>query len=498
MTDDSSRIINIEDPDQGVLEHEASIWEVLRKSEEKIRQEKRRLNQEKAEVARMREKLFAEKDELATLKDEVILEKKQTIKERDELSEVRDHLAVQRQKATRLIGRLEEQQLNLRDRVDEVNQKIAEVDKRSRELLDRERALLKTSDEIKARSGELAKWEKEIIEKEKDSAAKAKALIEREDALREKEKAINEKEKSTNRAEQERLSRENEINERWSHLLAKEKSQQEDYEKFLAAKSQLLERETNIFSREQVLEESGTLEPIEPAFADIKGMDLEKAEVELGLKEETMTAPEISQEVPSEETSPPPESIPETPPVEPEPEQPQETEPPEDETEGERACPRCGTMISKVATTCFACGTDLVPETAPPVTEAPPQQQEADSEGPAESEFLDFEKKESGGEVHLPTREELYTLSEEQLISVSSALGLDTSGRVKHLRERLMEYIEKTKGDGAPVEGDEDKVSDSLEEEKAPTCSDCGSDLKYIEQYDRYYCYSCEKYAKKS
>jgi predicted RNA-binding Zn-ribbon protein involved in translation (DUF1610 family) len=499
MADDSDKIVNIEDPEQGVLDHEASIWEVLRKSEEKIRQEKRRLNQEKAEVARMREKLFAEKDELVKLKDEVILEKKQTIKERDELSGARDHLAVQRQKATRLIGRLEEQQLNLRDRVDDVNLKITEVEKRTKALLVRERALLITSDDIKAKSKELIKWENEIIDKEKDSAKKAKTLIDTENALREKEKAINEKEKSINRVDQERLSRETELNDRWSQLLAKEKLQQEDYEKLLAAKAQLLERETHILSREKVLENGGTLEPIEPASADLKGLDIDEVEKDLGLQEETGSYPEIAEEEPQVESTPPPESNQENHAVEIKPEQQPESEEVEEATKGERVCPRCGTMISKVATTCFACGTDLVPEEVPSVLQVSTDKEGREKEAPAESEFLDFENKESGGKVQVPTREELYTMNEEQLVSVSTDLGLDTSGRVKHLRERLIEYIEKAEREGVPPgKGDRPEVSENNEGEKAPACTECGSELNYIEQYDRYYCYSCEKYAKKS
>ena len=50
MADDSDRIPDMEDPDPGTMEHEASIWEVLRKSDEKIKLEKRRLNQEKTDV----------------------------------------------------------------------------------------------------------------------------------------------------------------------------------------------------------------------------------------------------------------------------------------------------------------------------------------------------------------------------------------------------------------------------------------------------------------
>ena len=123
---------------------------------------------------------------------------------------------------------------------------------------------------------------------------------------------------------------------------------------------------------------------------------------------------------------------------------------------------------------------------------------EEGKEIPAESEFLEFEKKERVGEVQVPTKEELYTLSEEQLVSVSSALGLDTSGRVKHLRERLMEYIEKTEGEAVSGESVKPEEGDRDDADIKNICPDCGSELKYIEQYNRYYCYSCEKYAKKS
>jgi len=379
-----------------------------------------------------------------------------------------------------------------------VNLKIIEVEKRTKELLVRERTLLITSDDIKAKSKELIKWENEIIDKEKDSAVKAKTLLEKENALREKEKAINEKEKSINRADQERLSRETELNERLSQLLAKEKLQQEDYEKLLAAKSKLLEKETSILSREKILEEGGMLETIEPASTDIKGLDIERVAEDLEIKEETGSYPESGpEEEPSVEPPPQPEVSQETEAAETEPESQPENEAADEGTEGERACPRCGTMISKVATTCFACGTDLVPEISPPEVQPSPEE-EGGKETPAESEFLEFEKKERGGEVQIPTKEELYTLSEEQLVSVSSALGLDTSGRVKHLRERLIEFIEKTEEEQLPGVADEPKEKDKQDTKEAPTCTDCGSQMNYIEQYNRYYCYSCEKYAKRS
>lgn len=48
-----------------------------------------------------------------------------------------------------------------------------------------------------------------------------------------------------------------------------------------------------------------------------------------------------------------------------------------------------------------------------------------------------------------------------------------------------------------PIEEPEQEVADKIAEEKEEQkiCPGCGSNLTYIEKYDRWYCYSCKKYA---
>jgi hypothetical protein len=65
MTNGDEKPIDTGDSEQGILDHEASIWEVLRKSEEKIRVEKKRLAEERTKVEETKETLFKEKDNLA-------------------------------------------------------------------------------------------------------------------------------------------------------------------------------------------------------------------------------------------------------------------------------------------------------------------------------------------------------------------------------------------------------------------------------------------------
>jgi ribosomal protein L37AE/L43A len=178
--------------------------------------------------------------------------------------------------------------------------------------------------------------------------------------------------------------------------------------------------------------------------------------------------PEVKPDEPSGGTQVEPEVIPK-----------EEEKKPEEE---ERDCPTCGTMISKQASTCFACGADVEPvmgekkETEP---EVPTKLEPA----PELESTVELEPKR---EVIVPSKDELYTLSDDQLVELCNSLGLDSSGRSKHLRERLLKYIE-----GQQEEGE--KEPEKAEEGKS--CPDCGGDLTYVEQYDAWYCSACEKYA---
>jgi ribosomal protein S27AE len=154
------------------------------------------------------------------------------------------------------------------------------------------------------------------------------------------------------------------------------------------------------------------------------------------------------------------------------------------ETYEEIMCPRCGTLIRKGTTTCFACGKELSPEDIAKQQEEKPESSEAES--PGESAFLKLEEKEVGEEARVPTKDELYTMNDDQLIELCAKYGLDPTGRSKHLRERLIEYIE-----GGKTKAEESTTA----EEKGPICPDCGKDMSFIEQYGRWYCYSCERYA---
>jgi hypothetical protein len=78
-------------------------------------------------------------------------------------------------------------------------------------------------------------------------------------------------------------------------------------------------------------------------------------------------------------------------------------------------------------------------------------------------------------------------MPDEQLVAYCQWFGLDSSGRSKHLRERLLRHIGEQEGavEEPPEGGDE----------VTHPCPDCGGDLTYVEQYDAWYCGACEKYA---
>ncbi len=121
------------------------------------------------------------------------------------------------------------------------------------------------------------------------------------------------------------------------------------------------------------------------------------------------------------------------------------------------------------------------------------------------------------------SREEMDLASKDQLIRWAKEYGLDKGGMKYELRLRILEYIRRQ---GLLLEGEE-----PLEEESAPSdgetatappaappesarggetaqtssepapnnspgaCANCGGDLTYIAEYERWYCYNCDTYA---
>jgi ribosomal protein S27AE len=440
---------------------------------------------------------------------------------------MREQIANQREKAMEILGRMEEQRSNLKIRIEEVNNKIVEVEERNKNLNEREKITIKSSEEIKAKKSELLKWENEIIEKDKDIANKTKTILERENELQNKERQLNERESELNQTDEKRLTKEKELTDREGRLLEKEKSIQEEFEKLAAMRVKFSERESMLMETEKTLAEGEDFEPLEKIPSEIgdegieniaKELESEKTsaptdEPELISVEET-TIPESPEseaaEKPTEtkvETSEPenPESEAAERPTEtkvetsesesPESEAPETTleslreeTPAEEIPEDEKPCPNCSTLINKEASVCYACGSEVAPEKT--LEEEIALLGEPTEESRAESEFLELEKKEEKGEEQvLPNKEDLYTMREEQLVAICASLGLDTSGREKHLRERIIIHMEG----GATSEETVGSTSD--EEAEKATCPDCDGELTYIEQYDRWYCYNCEKYA---
>ncbi len=119
--------------------------------------------------------------------------------------------------------------------------------------------------------------------------------------------------------------------------------------------------------------------------------------------------------------------------------------------------------------------------------------------------------------------------SKDQLIRWSKEYGLDEGGMKYELRLRLLEYIRRQglllKGE-EPLEEEPAASSDGearaaeptpppesasgggaaaqvvveLPTQSAPTkspgaCANCGGDLSYIAEYERWYCYNCNTYA---
>lgn len=127
------------------------------------------------------------------------------------------------------------------------------------------------------------------------------------------------------------------------------------------------------------------------------------------------------------------------------------------------------------------------------------------------------------------SREEMDLASKDQLIQWCKEYSLDESGMKYELRLRLLEYIRRQglllKGEepleeeaSAPSDGDASveapapppesaggagrmtRVTVELPTDPAPAespgaCANCGSELSYIPQYERWYCYNCDTYA---
>ncbi|MFQ5908468.1 MAG: hypothetical protein ACE5JE_06545 [Thermoplasmata archaeon] len=128
------------------------------------------------------------------------------------------------------------------------------------------------------------------------------------------------------------------------------------------------------------------------------------------------------------------------------------------------------------------------------------------------------------------SREEMDLASKDQLIGWCKEYGLDEGGMKYELRLRLLEYIRRQglllKGEepleedgGSPAEAEATPPAPPPESANAggetvqelvelPTdvapatspsvCANCGGELTFIPQYERWYCYSCDTYASSS
>ncbi|MFQ5552399.1 MAG: hypothetical protein ACE5EW_01570 [Thermoplasmata archaeon] len=128
------------------------------------------------------------------------------------------------------------------------------------------------------------------------------------------------------------------------------------------------------------------------------------------------------------------------------------------------------------------------------------------------------------------SREEMDLASKDQLIRWCKEYELDQSGMKYELRLRLLEYIRRqglllkgeepldedapapAEADGPPPAppaesasggGDSAQAVVQLPTDPAPSeapgaCANCGGELTYISQYDRWYCYNCDTYAASS
>ncbi len=127
------------------------------------------------------------------------------------------------------------------------------------------------------------------------------------------------------------------------------------------------------------------------------------------------------------------------------------------------------------------------------------------------------------------SREEMDLASKDQLIRWSKEYGLDEGGMKYELRLRLLEYIRRQglllKGE-EPLEEESAASSDGEAMAAVPTpppepasggreagqvvvelpaesasaespgaCTNCGGELSYIAEYERWYCYNCDTYA---
>lgn len=193
---------------------------------------------------------------------------------------------------------------------------------------------------------------------------------------------------------------------------------------------------------------------------------------------------------------------------------------PED-TEIGKVCPKCAGEPKYVEQYqryyCYTCNEYVEPVEK---TEAAFSETEKAPEGPAEETKEDIAAKvcpTCGGEpkyVEQYQRHYCYTCSEyvepvqkEQLASEEETPAQDAAdkgteeeaakvcpncaGEPKYVEQYQRYYCYTCSEYVEPVEKEE-----TAEEEKTKgrTCSDCGGTATYVEQYDRYYCYTCSKY----
>ncbi len=129
------------------------------------------------------------------------------------------------------------------------------------------------------------------------------------------------------------------------------------------------------------------------------------------------------------------------------------------------------------------------------------------------------------------SREEMDLASKDQLIRWAKEYGLDEGGMKYELRLRILEYIRRQglllKGE-EPLDEDSVALSDNEAAAAPPAappqstsggeaaqttvqlpsqpasndspgaCANCGGELSYIAEYERWYCYNCDTYASAS
>jgi hypothetical protein len=295
-------------------------------------------------------------------------------------------------------------------------------------------------------------------------------------------------------------TREKELAQREKTLLERENLIDEQYLRVMRLRKSLVDRDSELLKKSEIKDtmiEGGEVEPMEPVEEDFKTLDTEEIGKEIGLGEEEVGAKihvEEEQKEPHVEEKPS-EEVPVDEPVSPTVETPL-VEPPE-----ESSYPQEIPVEEPAQVTTHP--EELPPEEPTDVTSpseiTPPEEHEGEKVPGEEIDSTVDDVSESE-----PPPPEEVTSTDSSMAEEKAAETIDedvpcpqcatpvskSSSICYYCGAELKEKVEEEEIKSPAEVG-------KTEEDGTPKCQLCNEHLTFIEQYGRWYCYTCEKYGPK-